>query len=224
MAGPTRILHEGADFVAVEKPAGLFVHRTKLDGTQPGLIGRLRHELDRPLHSVHRLDRPVSGILLVAFDPAATARLQAALAQPDAIKEYVALVRGRTEPELTCDEPLRNDSGQLREARTELRTLRRFAWCSLVAVRIRTGRRHQIRRHCDRLRHHVLGDTTYGKGRLNKLYRERYGLARPFLHARRLVLPSEGLDVRSRLPDDLARLVVGLVRDHASQDGSVLFC
>ncbi|MCB9920140.1 MAG: RNA pseudouridine synthase [Planctomycetes bacterium] len=204
------ILHRGDDFVVVEKPAGIFVHKTQLDATKPDLLTRLAKDFGHPLHAVHRLDRSVSGLLVLAFDAAATKRLQAAMQDPSAIKEYVALVRGRCANEFVCTDPLKGPDGKLREARTEYRCLRRFPWCSLVAIRIRTGRRHQIRRHCDRVQHHILGDTTHGKSRLNALYRERYGLHRIYLHARRLSLPSEGLDLRSRMPQRLAEVAVAL--------------
>lgn len=177
------------------------------------MVGRLRKKLGRRVFAVHRLDRAVSGILLIAFDPKATARLQQALASDSAIKEYVALVRGRTERSFVCTEALKNASGKMRDAHTDFRTLRRFPWCSLIAARIRTGRRHQIRRHCDRVQHQILGDTSYGKSRLNALYRERYDLQRTFLHARRLCLPSEDLDLRLPIAADLRKTILGLARD-----------
>ncbi|MCA8971524.1 MAG: RNA pseudouridine synthase [Planctomycetes bacterium] len=210
------IVHHGGDFVVVDKPAGIFVHKTQLDATKPDLLTRLSKQFGHPLHAVHRLDRSVSGLLVFAFHSAATKRLQAAMQDPSAIKEYVALVRGRCANEFVCNEPLKGPDGKMREARTEYRCLRRFPWCSLVAIRIRTGRRHQIRRHCDRVQHHILGDTTHGKSRLNAFYRERYGLDRIYLHARRLSLPSEGLDLRSHLPRRLAEVAVALDADARS--------
>lgn len=211
------IVHEGVDFVVVDKPAGLFTHRTKLDARLPGLVEVMREQLGRHVHTVHRLDRPVSGLLVVAFDARACARLQAAMQDDGAVKEYIALVRGRSAPRFACDEALKNAAGKLQDARTSFRTLRHFPWCSLVAARIHTGRRHQIRRHCDRVQHHILGDRSYGKSRLNDLYRERYKLHRPFLHARRLSLPSEGLELRLGLPRELCSVVRGLERDAQSQ-------
>ncbi len=207
------IVYRGIDYVVVDKPAGLFVHKTKLDATQDDLLTQLAPLFGQRLHAVHRLDRSVSGLLLLAFDSAATKRLQSALQDALAVKEYVALVRGRCAAEFSCDEPLRGSDGKPREARTDFSCLRRFPWCSLVKVRIHTGRRHQIRRHCDRVQHHILGDTTHGKSRLNAFYRERYGLDRCFLHARRLTLPSEGLDLRLRMPASLAGIVVALEAD-----------
>lgn len=209
------IVHEGPDYVVVDKPAGLFTHRTKLDARLPGMAEVLRAQLQRRVHLVHRLDRPVSGLLLVALDAQACARLQAAMQDEDAIKEYLALVRGRTDRAFDCSEALKNKAGKLQHAETRYRRVRSFPWCSLVAVRIRTGRRHQIRRHCDRVQHQILGDRSYGKSRLNDLYRERYGLARPFLHARRLRLPTEGLDLTLRLPGELVEVLRGLALDSA---------
>ena len=78
---------------------------------------------------------------------------------------------------------------------------------SLATVWIHTGRRHQIRRHMAALAHQVVGDTTYGKGRLNRALRERYTLPRLVLHAASLELEhpiaAERLAVRAPLAADL---------------------
>ena len=74
-------------------------------------------------------------------------------------------------------------------------------------MRISTGRRHQIRRHLSHIRHQIIGDTTYGKGGINRHFREAYGLPRMFLHAWRLEVrhpeTGERLRVAAPLPNDL---------------------
>ena len=79
--------------------------------------------------------------------------------------------------------------------------------CSLLRARLHTGRRHQVRRHLDHLRHQVIGDTRYGKGRINRAQREAYGLPRMVLHAERILLAApdggEPLTIRAPLAPDL---------------------
>src|SRR5690606_26857456 len=83
------------------------------------------------------------------------------------------------------------------------------ARCSLVEATPRTGRLHQIRRHLKHLSHPIVGDVTYGDGRVNRLSRADWGLSRLCLHAQRLALdhPTSGerLAIEAPLPDELAR-------------------
>src|SRR5690606_5741349 len=83
--------------------------------------------------------------------------------------------------------------------------------CSLIKARIYTGRRHQIRRHLSSVACQILGDRHYGKGRLNNLYQEQYGLNRIFLHSLNLKLfnsnESSFMDIRASLPSDLTSVL-----------------
>lgn len=138
---------------------------------------------------MHRLDRGASGVVIFARSSAAVAGWQAALTAPEASKLYLALVRGRLEEAVLVDHPIRDGraSGSEVTARQALSEVRPVAVsevdrCSLVEVRLRTGRRHQVRRHLKHLSHPVLGDTTWGKGAVNRHFREAYGLRRLALH------------------------------------------
>ena len=119
-------------WACVNKPAGLTVHRGR--GTprgRPVLRGLLRRQLSRKIFPVHRLDHRTSGAILIAFDAGTTARLQASLTSGDAVKGYLALVRGDvTETtgmmagmgpgdRVTVDRPLRGTDGIVREAKTD---------------------------------------------------------------------------------------------------------
>jgi tRNA pseudouridine65 synthase len=85
---------------------------------------------------------------------------------------------------------------------------------SIVAAVLHTGRHHQIRRHLQSQAHHLLGDTSYGKGRINAALRDAYGLPRLCLHAARLSLPhpfsGETLAFHQPLPADLAAFLAAL--------------
>ncbi|MHC4947341.1 MAG: RluA family pseudouridine synthase [Planctomycetota bacterium] len=203
-----RIVHRDDDLVVVSKPGGMMVHRAR--GARPGewfALQAVAHQLGGFLYPVHRLDRATSGLLCFALSSEMAAALHAALRSEATIKEYLVLVRGETPETFVSDRPLTSERGEKQPARSEFRRLAVFSRCSLLAARITTGRRHQIRRHLAHLAHQVIGDSSHGKGRINRFFRETYGLPRMFLHARRLVVahPRTGdrLDLADPLPEDL---------------------
>lgn len=190
-SAPLTVLWLERDFVAVSKPSGLLVHRDEHHPDAPAALQLLRDQIGRFVYPFHRLDRATSGVLLFGLSSKAAAALQAKLSAPDAHKDYLALVRypgSNADPALawTCDRPLTDERDIPRESRTEFRVLERFDRTAFVHCRIFTGRYHQIRRHANHCGRHVIGDTTHGKGRINALFRERYGLPRLFLHLHRV--------------------------------------
>ncbi len=203
-----RVLHLDEEFVAVSKPSGLLVHRDEHHPDAPAALQLVRDRLGRFLFPFHRLDRATSGILLFAFSSAAAAALQQRLAAADAEKEYVALMRfpgsGRDLPAAwTCSRPLTDDKDVARESRTDFAVLEAYDRCALARCRPATGRYLQIRRHANHSGRHVLGDTTHGKGRINALFRARFGLDRLFLHLRRVELRHPSRDERVVVEDPL---------------------
>lgn len=201
------VLHLDESLVAVSKPGGLLVHRSEEASDRVFLLQDLKNQLGRTLYPVHRLDRAASGVIVFAFSSAGARALQASLNSGDAHKQYLVLVRGSAPDAFEVDHPLKDDRGVSRPARTAFRKLAELFRLSLLEARIFTGRRHQIRRHLARSAHQVLGDSTYGKGRINQFFRQEYGLPRLFLHASRLVLrhplTGEPLVIFAPLPDDL---------------------
>lgn len=176
------------------------------------MLQRLRKQLGKPVHLVHRLDAAASGCLLVATDPELVAPLASALA--DGKKTYVALVRGvcRGQQTVLVDRPLLDDNGILKEARTRFSCLASSEEprCSLVEAELLTGRLHQIRRHIRGLSHPILGDRAHGDKKENRWWKEHYGVGRLFLHAIRLefTLPgSETTRVYCPLFDDMEHVV-----------------
>jgi tRNA pseudouridine65 synthase len=208
------ILHLEDAFVAASKPGGLIVHRTRESTDRVFLLQELSAQVGRFLYPVHRLDRAASGVILFAFSSEAARLLQAALGAEDARKEYLTLVRGSTPERWESDLPLKNEKGVPQAARTSFERLAEFSRLSLVRARIFTGRRHQIRRHLARAAHQVLGDSTYGKGRINQFFRETYGLPRLFLHAATVEIthPWQGgrLVIRAPLAEDLRAFLLRL--------------
>jgi 23S rRNA pseudouridine1911/1915/1917 synthase len=227
------VVHEDADVIVVDKPAGLVVHpgAGNQDGTLVnGLLARYPDiegvgEPHRP-GIVHRLDAGSSGLLVVARTQAAADALIEQFAEHTAQRVYLALVWGHpAAPHGVIDAPIgRSKSDPLRMAivadgrpsRTEYRVLQGYdrpAELALLECRLETGRTHQIRVHLGSINHPLVGDPVYGQ-RKPKLQLER-----PFLHAAELafVHPGTGeeLRVRSELAADLAERLTTL---HAAEE------
>lgn len=233
-----RLLYRDEHLVVVDKPAGMLVHRSGIDRheTRFALQGA-RDLVGRRVYPVHRLDKPTAGALAFALD-AHTARLFAALfAAGGVTRRYLAVARGHLDDAGVIDHPLIDapdayddrlpDAPQpaARPALTAYRCLGRAelpvavgrhatARYSLVEATPLTGRRHQIRRHLKHVFHPVVGDTTHGDGRHNRLFRERFG-------CRRLLLAAVGLDfvhpvsgrpvaIRAPLDDGFQRILAAL--------------
>ncbi|HRN76734.1 pseudouridine synthase [Ottowia sp.] len=205
------ILYQDAHLVAIDKPAGLLVHRSGLDaGETRFALQLLRDQLGRPVWPVHRLDKGSSGVLLFALDAASASVLGQALADGHAVgRRYLAMVRGWPPDAGLIDHPLKRLADDARTsarglavqpARTRYRTLARHALplaygefaqtrCALLELQPETGRRHQLRRHCKHIAHPIIGDSTHGHGPLNRALAAWLGLQRLWLHAEKLQLP-----------------------------------
>lgn len=230
------ILYLDDHIVVVAKPAGLLVHRSTLDRHETRfLVQSLRDQLGRPVTPVHRLDRPTSGALVLAFDGESCARLSDAFERGLVRKQYLAIVRGEIPSDGFIDHALarlRDDPGD-RPGAPEVRDIaqthyRRLASAelacridrypttrySLVALQPLTGRRHQLRRHMKHLSHPIIGDTTYGKSSHNRFFAERFGNQRLLLTATCLRFPhpadSRPVTVEAPLPDDFRKVVDAL--------------
>jgi tRNA pseudouridine65 synthase len=201
-------LYEDGSLLAVNKPAGLAVHRgAARDRTFA--LQLVRDQTGRRVHAVHRLDRATSGVLLFALDPDTTRRMQERFEAGSVTKRYLALVRGIPPESGVIDYPIpRDEDGTRVPAVTEFRRLATFERYALVEARPRTGRRHQIRRHFKHISHPLIGDVRYGKGEHNRLFRERFGLHRLALHALELAFEhpqtGEALRIVAPVPEDLA--------------------
>jgi 23S rRNA pseudouridine1911/1915/1917 synthase len=223
-----RVVHADGDLIVVDKPPGLVVHpgAGHHDGT---LVSQLvasypdlatTREIGDPGRPgiVHRLDKETSGLLAVARSPLAYDSLVRQLSERTMGRRYRALVLGHLgAPSGVVDAPIgrsRADPtkmavrGDGREARTRYEVLRRYdepVPATELAVRLETGRTHQIRVHLAAIGHPVAGDRRYGGSRRTS------GLARPFLHAEHLELvhPRSGKRVafESPLAPDLAEVL-----------------
>jgi 23S rRNA pseudouridine1911/1915/1917 synthase len=224
-AMPLKIVYEDADLIVIDKPAGLVVHpgagvpdRTLMNALlahAPALAGVPRAGI------VHRLDKDTSGLLVVAKNVSAQAKLAEQLATRTVRRVYLALVQGDPPASGRIDAPIGRDARARtrmavtrrgKEARTSYRVLERYGHAALVECRLETGRTHQIRVHFQHIRHPLVGDTVYRRG-------TRHGVTFPrqALHAAELSLvhPASGKTMtwRSPLPRDMQKLLKSL-REH----------
>lgn len=215
------ILYQDDSLIAVNKPAGLAVHRSKMVGNADTfLIDVLREQVGGTLYLAHRLDRATSGVLLIARSTEIAAALGEQFMSRDVHKQYLTVVRGWPEPaEGVVDYPLpgSRESGPRREARTSYRRLatvevpialgrypqQRYA---LVLTEPQTGRFRQIRKHMAHIHHPVVGDCQHGRSDHNRLYKQYFSCHRMLLHAWRLSFrhPVDGRPMALEAPLDPA--------------------
>jgi len=195
----TQVLYEDEYCIAVNKPPGLLVHRTSMSNDKDFLLQRVRNQSGKKVYPVHRLDRPTSGVVLFGFGKEIVAEFFRVFREREVKKTYLALVRGWTDDSGEIDSPLTTASGKEQEALTLYKTIAKVevdipvgpyeqARYSLVEIDLKTGRTHQIRRHFVHLRHPIIGDTSYGDGRHNQMFREKFNSNRLMLAAVKLEL------------------------------------
>jgi tRNA pseudouridine65 synthase len=215
------ILYQDNYFVAINKPNGLLVHRTKManDATEFALQ-LLRNQLDRHVYPCHRLDRKTSGILLFALDENSNVSMQKMFLGGEVQKKYVAIVRGYTPEKQMIDYPLKRDDGKTQEAITNYTTLAQTelpiafgghtsSRYSLVEVEPETGRMHQIRKHMAHVFHPIIGDRPHGCNKQNKLFKEKWNMTNMMLHASALAFKhphtEENIELLAPPPSEFMR-------------------
>ncbi|MBU1564723.1 MAG: tRNA pseudouridine(65) synthase TruC [Proteobacteria bacterium] len=203
------ILYQDAYLVAVNKPAGLFVHRSYMDKDEIYFALQLvRDQIGQYVYPVHRLDRPTSGVLLFALSVEVARLMGQSFADRTIKKTYYALTRGHLLGSETIDYPLKENLDTLgdqnvsrnkepQQAKTAYQSLLTASLpiplgkfdtvrYSLIKLEPSTGRRHQIRRHLAHLRHPIIGDINYGDNKQNPFFREYFGFNRLMLLAKKL--------------------------------------
>jgi 23S rRNA pseudouridine1911/1915/1917 synthase len=225
---PVPVVHEDADLIVVDKPAGVVVHPGAGQGSGTlvnGLLARYPEirdvgQPDRP-GIVHRLDKGTSGLLLVARSALAYDRLVAMLGRHEVDRRYRTLVWGTVaSPTGLVDAPVGRSGRERTRMAVTVRGKPARTWYDVVRTfhhpvevtelvcRLETGRTHQIRVHMASIGHRVVGDGRYGGDR------QSLPLPRPFLHAEHLgfdhPITGEVLTFTSPLPDDLAQVLARL--------------
>ena len=197
---PLDIIYEDSDIIVVNKPKGMVVHPANgnPDGTLvnailsicknslSGIGGELRPGI------VHRLDKDTSGLIIVAKNDKAHINMSEQIKERNVKKTYIALVRGNVpEEEATINMPIGRSTKDRKkmavnkkgkEAITHFKVIERFPKynCTLLEIKIETGRTHQIRVHMAEIGYPVVGDAVYSNGK------NEFGIEGQMLHAYKL--------------------------------------
>ncbi len=195
------ILYQDDFLAAVNKPAGMLVHRTNLaaDVAEGFALQTLRDQLGKKVFPVHRIDRPTSGILVFALSSEIAANLRMQFDGHTLKKRYHCIVRGHLKSKGILSHPLKKENGNEQTAITHFELLKhlefpiqneRFSTTrySLVKAYPITGRMHQIRRHFAKERNYLIGDTNYGNLKSNRAFQAYFNIEGLMLHASKLAL------------------------------------
>lgn len=208
---PVEIIYEDTDIIVVNKPKGMVVHPANgnPDGTLvnaimaickdslSGIGGEIRPGI------VHRIDKDTSGILMIAKNDKAHINLSEQIKNHEVQKTYIAMVRGMVkENEATINMPIGRSTRDRKkmavtqngkQAITHFKVIKRFPShnCTLLEVKIETGRTHQIRVHLSQIGYPIIGDSVYSNGK------NEWGIQGQCLHAKSLQFrhPSTGEEI-----------------------------
>lgn len=238
------IVYEDAEVLVLDKPAGIVVHPARGNRHHTLVNGLLHHCRSLPLRRdslvrpgvVHRLDKDTTGLLMFAKTDDALRGLGRQIELRGVVREYAAFCWGDFElDEGTVEAPIGRhtiDRTRMavtpfaaRDALTNYEVFRRYGVCTLVRVRLKTGRTHQIRVHMEHIGHPVVGDPEYGGRSPGVLTRHDHAalfrhiltvMKRQALHACRLGFnhprTGEYMEFSSSLPADMERLLLYLER------------
>jgi 23S rRNA pseudouridine1911/1915/1917 synthase len=228
---PIEVIYEDKDIIVVNKPKGMVVHPANgnPDGTLvnaimaickdslSGIGGELRPGI------VHRLDKDTSGVLIVVKNDKAHINMSEQIKEHEVEKTYIALVRGIVkENEASIDMPIgRSDKDRKKmavkkngkSAITHFKVLERFPKhnCTLLEIKIETGRTHQIRVHLSHIGYPIIGDEVYSSGK------NEWNVKGQCLHAKSLKfkhpITNEEMFLEAELPKYFKNIIDELEKD-----------
>jgi len=218
------ILYQDEELVAINKPHGLLVHRSRIaSDAQVFALQLLRDQIGQPVYPAHRLDRKTSGVLLFAKSKPTNAYLQSQFREQKVTKVYHALLRGFVPSEGRINYALKKEA-KIQEAQTDYRCLVQYelplpfgkfptSRYSLVELRPQQGRYHQLRKHTAHIFHPIIGDRPHGCNKQNRLWKEHFQMDKMLLHAHSLSLhlPNEQLlDIKAPYSNTFSRVLTTL--------------
>lgn len=227
------ILYQDDELVAIRKPSGVMTHRSRIaEDDDPSAMERLRDQLNTWVYPIHRLDRATSGILLFGLNKESARKLHQSFTEGRVSKNYWMITRGHAPLTADIDRPLKEKRDRITDkkaqvdkpaqaAHTQIETLAHLtlpiplgryptARFSLVQASLKTGRRHQIRRHLAGLNYPIIGDTTHGRGEQNRFFRTHFMANRLMLAAVELTLPHPTTDRDLRITASLSGVMARL--------------
>ena len=193
-----QIIFEDDYLVAINKPHGLLIHRTKLaNDANEFAMQILRDQLGYRVTPCHRIDRKTSGALLFSKDKKINILINKLFYENRMKKSYLAIVRGFTDDDGLIDYALKAENGKMQESITKYNCLHKTelqlpysgqstSRYSLLKLIPKTGRMHQLRKHMAHINHPIIGDRPHGCNKQNKLFKEKWQMTTMLLHAHSL--------------------------------------
>ncbi|MDB2336119.1 pseudouridine synthase [Flavobacteriaceae bacterium] len=192
------IIYQDNYCLLVTKPNNVLVHhahhsRNKID--EVSLIQLIENQFGKRYYPIHRLDRKTSGIILLASKREYVASFQALFTNNEIQKIYYGVVRGFSQEHLIIDSPVKGrDALVYKDAETQLKLLDKIileipvkpnksSRYSLVELKPKTGRMHQLRIHMNKVSTPLINDAKYGDKNHDLMYAEQFGWRNLFLHA-----------------------------------------
>ena len=192
------IIYQDNYCLLVTKPNNVLVHhahhsRNKID--EVSLIQLIENQFGKRYYPIHRLDRKTSGIILLASKREYVASFQALFTNNEIQKIYYGVVRGFSQDNKIINSPVKGrDALVYREAETHLNCLDKIelnipvkpydsSRYSLVELRPKTGRMHQLRIHMNKVSTPLINDAKYGDKNHDLMYAKEFGWKNLFLHA-----------------------------------------
>ena len=192
------IIYQDNYCLLVTKPNNVLVHhahhsRNKIE--EESLIQLIENQFGKRYYPIHRLDRKTSGIILLASKREYVASFQALFTNNEIQKIYYGVVRGFSQEHLIIDSPVKGrDALVYKDAETQLKLLDKIileipvkpyksSRYSLVELKPKTGRMHQLRIHMNKVSTPLINDAKYGDKNHYLMYAEQFGWRNLFLHA-----------------------------------------
>src|SRR3989339_304521 len=209
------ILYDCENFAVINKNAGIAVQQWTNVPYEKSLECKLKnyfHQKNEKVFLVHRLDKDTSGCLIIAKNLSAKEIFEKMFREGDVKKEYLTLVKGIVKNKKgTIKIPLQGRGNSLVNALTFYEVKKTFSKenISLVKVKIKTGRKHQIRQHFAKMHHPVVMDKIYGDFKFNKNFEKTYKLHRQFLHAQNISFDfkDKKYNFTAPLPIDIGKII-----------------
>ena len=195
------IIYQDEFILCVSKPNNMLVHHahhSRNVADEKSLLQLLDAQIGGKFYPIHRLDRKTSGIILLAKETQYVSKFQDLFTAKEIQKTYYGVVRGFSPDTKIIDSPVKGrDANVHKEALTHLKTLEQVTLdvpvkpydssrYSLVELLPQTGRMHQLRVHCNKISHPLIGDTKYGDKNHDMMFDENFGWKNMFLHAGKL--------------------------------------
>ncbi|MDI1277825.1 tRNA pseudouridine(65) synthase TruC [Methylobacter sp.] len=231
------VLYQDEFLVAINKPAGLLVHRSDIDRHETRFaVQLLRDQLGQKVFPLHRLDKPTAGVLVFGLNPEIARKMMTIFMADSVEKTYLAVVRGYSAERAMIDYPLQEQLDKMTDrlaqqdkaAQVAITHYQRLATVelpfavgrypssrySLLQLSPKTGRKHQLRRHLKHVFHPIIGDTTHGDGKHNDFFRRQLNCRQLLLASTQLnfLHPVTGqmLEIKAPLDAGFSRIVTGL--------------